>query len=241
MLCFASSRNGNCSREGASLGMVVSKSDFKLFNELGFTPAVAWATKRWFALFKPQPFTSGAGSIAEISSVQCSATTNCWPPKKAIKTTNVGKWNRATQKTIFEWKNWPMLCHRSLILLPTKTSHRELRFVTSLLATAHARQTTSTEWYPLDGNLHDENMSSKRWVTQWVGRSFDLTILFRDLLNFRPINILISISLWCYLNFCPIHLYLIFEKSSLKNRVWQTGFLACKNQFKIEFCRLSLK
>jgi len=29
----------------------------------------------------------------------------------------------------------------------------------------------------------------------------------------------------------PIHLYLIFEKSSLKNQVQQTGFLTCKNQF----------
>ena len=27
----------------------------------------------------------------------------------------------------------------------------------------------------------------------------------------------------------PIHLYLIFEKSSLKNQVRQTGFLTCKN------------
>ena len=31
---------------------------------------------------------------------------------------------------------------------------------------------------------------------------------------------------------CPIHLCLIFEKSSLKNSVRGTGFLACKNQFR---------
>ena len=30
----------------------------------------------------------------------------------------------------------------------------------------------------------------------------------------------------------PIHLYLIFEKSSLKNQVRRTGFLICKNQFR---------
>ena len=29
----------------------------------------------------------------------------------------------------------------------------------------------------------------------------------------------------------PIHLYLIFEKSSLKNQVRRTGFLTCKNPF----------
>ena len=29
----------------------------------------------------------------------------------------------------------------------------------------------------------------------------------------------------------PVHLYLIFEKSSLKNRVRWTGLLTCKNQF----------
>ena len=29
----------------------------------------------------------------------------------------------------------------------------------------------------------------------------------------------------------PIHLYLIFEKSSLKNQVWRTGFFTCKKQF----------
>ena len=29
----------------------------------------------------------------------------------------------------------------------------------------------------------------------------------------------------------PIHLYLIFEKSSLKNQVRRTGFLTCKDQF----------
>ena len=29
----------------------------------------------------------------------------------------------------------------------------------------------------------------------------------------------------------PIHLYLIFEKSSLKIQVWQTGFLTFKNWF----------
>jgi hypothetical protein len=27
----------------------------------------------------------------------------------------------------------------------------------------------------------------------------------------------------------PIHLYLIFEKSNLKNQVQQAGFLTCKN------------
>ena len=30
----------------------------------------------------------------------------------------------------------------------------------------------------------------------------------------------------------PVNLYLIFEKSSSKNQVRQTGFLACKNQFR---------
>ena len=27
-----------------------------------------------------------------------------------------------------------------------------------------------------------------------------------------------------------VHLYLVFEKSSLKNRVWRTGFLTCKKK-----------
>ena len=29
----------------------------------------------------------------------------------------------------------------------------------------------------------------------------------------------------------PIHLYLIFEKSNLKNQAWEIRFLTCKNQF----------
>ena len=33
----------------------------------------------------------------------------------------------------------------------------------------------------------------------------------------------------------PIYLYLIFEKSSLKNQVRQTGFLTCKIQFQNYF------
>ena len=43
----------------------------------------------------------------------------------------------------------------------------------------------------------------------------------------------------------PIHLFLIFEKSRLKNQVWQPGFLTWKNQFqkasqavKIQFVKL---
>ena len=35
----------------------------------------------------------------------------------------------------------------------------------------------------------------------------------------------------------PIHLYLIFEKSSLKNQVRRTGFLICKNQFRNWFLK----
>ena len=35
-----------------------------------------------------------------------------------------------------------------------------------------------------------------------------------------------------------IHLYLIFEKSSLKNQVSIIGFLTCKNRFQNWFCRL---
>ena len=31
--------------------------------------------------------------------------------------------------------------------------------------------------------------------------------------------------------FPPVYLYLISGKSSWKNQVWRTGFLACKNQF----------
>ena len=37
----------------------------------------------------------------------------------------------------------------------------------------------------------------------------------------------------------PIHLYLIFEKSSLKIQVRQTGFLTCKNQFQNSFLNAS--
>jgi hypothetical protein len=33
----------------------------------------------------------------------------------------------------------------------------------------------------------------------------------------------------------PFDLYLIFEKSSCKNQVQQTGFSACKNNFEIDF------
>ena len=33
----------------------------------------------------------------------------------------------------------------------------------------------------------------------------------------------------------PIHLYLIFEKSSLQNQVRRTGFLTCENQFRNGF------
>ena len=36
----------------------------------------------------------------------------------------------------------------------------------------------------------------------------------------------------------PVDLYLIFEKSSCKNQVQQTGFLSCKINFEIDFCRL---
>ena len=36
----------------------------------------------------------------------------------------------------------------------------------------------------------------------------------------------------------PIHLYLIFEKSSLKNQVRRTGFLTCKNQFQNWFLQV---
>ena len=35
-----------------------------------------------------------------------------------------------------------------------------------------------------------------------------------------------------------VDLYLIFEKLSCKNQVRQTGFLACKKNFVIDFCRL---
>ena len=53
--------------------------------------------------------------------------------------------------------------------------------------------------------------------------------------------------------YCPIHLYLIFEKSSWKTQVWQTGFLIyfkldfyclCSLQkisFQIDFCRLKIQ
>ena len=33
----------------------------------------------------------------------------------------------------------------------------------------------------------------------------------------------------------PVDLYLNFEKSSWKHQIWQTGFLACKNQFRSAF------
>ena len=33
----------------------------------------------------------------------------------------------------------------------------------------------------------------------------------------------------------PVDLYLIFKKSSCKNQVQQTGFLACKKQFQLDF------
>ena len=35
-----------------------------------------------------------------------------------------------------------------------------------------------------------------------------------------------------YVSLLPIHLYFIFEKSSLKNQVRRTVFLTCKNQFR---------
>ena len=38
----------------------------------------------------------------------------------------------------------------------------------------------------------------------------------------------------------PIHLYLIFEKSSSTNWIF-TACVACKNNFKIDFCRLKIQ
>ena len=40
-----------------------------------------------------------------------------------------------------------------------------------------------------------------------------------------------KIPMWFWIDYRPIHLYLIFEKSSLKIQVRRTGFLTCKNQF----------
>ena len=48
---------------------------------------------------------------------------------------------------------------------------------------------------------------------------------------FRPIFALKDCNHCTYYFGLPIHLYLIFEKSSLKNQVRRTGFLTCKNQF----------
>ena len=39
----------------------------------------------------------------------------------------------------------------------------------------------------------------------------------------------------------PVDLYLIFEKCSCKNHVRQTGFLAFKINFEIDFCRLKIQ
>ena len=38
-------------------------------------------------------------------------------------------------------------------------------------------------------------------------------------------------------DYLPIHLYLVFEKSSLKKQIRQNGFLACKNLFRNWFLK----
>jgi hypothetical protein len=65
-----------------------------------------------------------------------------------------------------------------------------------------------------------EKYSSRKWF--WIFRHVGILAT-----KYRNMKIC-----WNPQLYCPIHLYLIFEKSSWKNQVQRIGFLACKNQFR---------
>ena len=62
----------------------------------------------------------------------------------------------------------------------------------------------------------------------------------RKLVIASPSNKYQSAKVYNY-PYAPIHLYLFFEKSSLKNQVRRTGFFTCRNQFRNRFLQATLK
>ena len=97
---------------------------------------------------------------------------------------------------------------------PTPTSVQEGRIG------KYCKTTRSLQIWQREDFLSDRQVEPAVWQYHlWSFKSWDT-----KLVRFKPIH--------------PIHLYLTFEKSSLKNQVRRTEFLTCKNQFWNWFLKL---